>query len=273
MMNARKVVHSFLIGLMVNGVAIADSVVNDDSIISGSQCVGIDCNNGESFGFDTLRLKENNLRIHFQDTSSSAAFPTTDWRIIINDSSNGGQNYFGIEDSTTTNRIFTIRDTAPAHSFYMSQSGNIGFGTSSPVTDLHVNDSDTPTLRLEQNMNSGWQQQSWDIGGNEVNFFVRDTNSGSLPFRIAKSAPTDSAYLSSIGYLGVGTSNPTAKLHLVDSTNTGLHIENTINAENVRTLATLTNNGGVALELRDTSSGGEIWQMRNNNGFTIRQRK
>ena len=61
----------------------------DDVIISFSLCVGNDCVNGESFGFDTIRLKENNLRIHFQDTSNSASFPTNDWRIVINDSSNG----------------------------------------------------------------------------------------------------------------------------------------------------------------------------------------
>ena len=48
----------------------------DDVIIGFSLCVGNDCVNGESFGFDTMRLKENNLRIHFDDTSTSASFPS-----------------------------------------------------------------------------------------------------------------------------------------------------------------------------------------------------
>ena len=39
-----------------------------------------------SFGFDTIVLKENNLRIFFDDTSTSASFPRNDWRIIANDS-------------------------------------------------------------------------------------------------------------------------------------------------------------------------------------------
>ncbi|MEO0863652.1 MAG: hypothetical protein AAFY39_03505, partial [Pseudomonadota bacterium] len=60
---------------VVGGVAAADQVFVDDVIVQGSICVGIDCSNGESFGFDTLRLKENNLRIKAQDTSSSASFP------------------------------------------------------------------------------------------------------------------------------------------------------------------------------------------------------
>lgn len=46
--------------------------------IDGSLCVGNDCVSSESFGFDTVRLKENNLRIHFEDTSTAAAFPPND---------------------------------------------------------------------------------------------------------------------------------------------------------------------------------------------------
>ena len=43
------------------GPANADQVINDDLIVVGSECVGFDCASGEVFGFDTLRLKENNL--------------------------------------------------------------------------------------------------------------------------------------------------------------------------------------------------------------------
>ena len=44
--------------------ASADFVILDDLIVDGSACIGLDCVDGEAFGFDTLRLKENNLRIH-----------------------------------------------------------------------------------------------------------------------------------------------------------------------------------------------------------------
>ena len=57
----------------------ADQVILDDLIVDGSACIGFDCVNGESFGFDTIRIKENNLRIRAQDTSSTASFPTNDW--------------------------------------------------------------------------------------------------------------------------------------------------------------------------------------------------
>ena len=75
---------------LVAGAAQADQQIIDDLIVQGSICAGQDCVNGESFGFDTIRLKENNLRIKFQDTSNSASFPTNDWQLTANDSSNGG---------------------------------------------------------------------------------------------------------------------------------------------------------------------------------------
>ncbi|NNE11839.1 MAG: hypothetical protein HKN41_06270, partial [Ilumatobacter sp.] len=61
--------------------------------IDGSLCVGNDCVSSEAFGFDTIRLKENNLRLHFQDTSVGA-FPTNDWTLVANSSASGGDSFF-----------------------------------------------------------------------------------------------------------------------------------------------------------------------------------
>ncbi|HEY6045961.1 MAG TPA: hypothetical protein VIU65_05115, partial [Pyrinomonadaceae bacterium] len=51
--------HRFSLG------AVPDQVIPDDLIVQGSACVGLDCVNGEVFGFDTIRTKENNTRIQF----------------------------------------------------------------------------------------------------------------------------------------------------------------------------------------------------------------
>ena len=72
-----------------------DQVIPDDLIVQGSGCFGFDCVNNENFGFDTIRLKENNLRIGFDDTSSSAGFATNNWQIRANDSTSGGANFLG----------------------------------------------------------------------------------------------------------------------------------------------------------------------------------
>jgi hypothetical protein len=100
------VANGSFLGSLEEQTSAKDIVHLDDVIITGSLCVGFDCVNGESFGFDTLRLKENNLRIHFQDTSTSASFPSNDWRIVINDTANGGASYFGVEDSSAARHPF-----------------------------------------------------------------------------------------------------------------------------------------------------------------------
>jgi hypothetical protein len=186
-----------------------DIVHVDDVIIQFSLCVGNDCVNGENFGFDTLRLKENNLRIHFDDTSTSASFPKNDWRITINDSANGGASYFRIDDATNSKSPFTIEANAPSHSLYVDDGGNVGFGTSTPVVNAHIKEGNTPTLRLEQDGSSGFTPQTWDVAGNEANFFVRDATNGSkLPFKIKPGAPNNSLFIAADGDIGVGTQSP-----------------------------------------------------------------
>ena len=193
-----------------------DQVILDDLIVDGSACIGFDCVNGESFGFDTLRLKENNLRVHFQDTSSTASFPTNDWRIVINDSSNGGASYFAIEDANTARQIFKVTAGAPANSLHVDSQGDVGLGTSTPVVELHLKDSDTPTVRLEQDGSGGWSPQTWDVAGNETNFFIRDATNGSkLPFRIQPATPSSTLCLKSSGYVGIGTWEPAYELDVV----------------------------------------------------------
>jgi hypothetical protein len=191
-----------------------DQVIIDDLIIAGSACIGFDCCNGENFGFDTLRLKENNLRIRFMDTSSSGSFPSNDWQITANDSANGGANKFSIDDIDSGRTPFTIEAGTRSNALYVDDSGRVGLGTSTPAEDLHIWYGDTPTIRLHQS-GSGWAPQTWDLCGNEANFFIRDVTNGSrLPFRIKPSAPTDSFFMDSNGDIGYGTQNPGNINHL-----------------------------------------------------------
>ncbi|HVR38401.1 MAG TPA: tail fiber domain-containing protein [Thermoanaerobaculia bacterium] len=195
-----------------------DQVIPDDLIVQGSACVGLDCVNNESFGFDTIRLKENNTRIKFDDTSSSAGFPANDWQLTANDSASGGSSKFSIEDITGSRVPFTVTAGATTNSIFVDSSGRVGFRTSTPVLDLHVNTSNTPALRLEQNNTGGFTAQTWDVAGNEANFFVRDVTGGSkLSFRIRPGAPTSSVDISSDGDVGIGTASPQKKLHVLST--------------------------------------------------------
>jgi hypothetical protein len=201
-----------------------DIVHLDDVIVDGSICVGQDCVNGENFGFDTIRLKENNLRIKFQDTSNSASFPSNDWQLTANDSSNGGANKFSIDDIDGGRTPFTIEAGARTNALYVESDGDVGIGTSNPVVDVHVITGNTPTLRLEQDGSSGFTPQTWDVAGNETNFFVRDATNGSkLPFKIKPNAPTNSIYVDTDG-VGFGTGSPGFPIHLVTNSGTNAAI-------------------------------------------------
>jgi hypothetical protein len=190
-----------------------DVVTADDAIIQGSLCVGLDCVNNESFGFDTIRLKENNTRIKFDDTSTGTGFPNHDWQLTANDSASGGANKFSIEDITAATVPFTVTGSAPTNSIFVDSTGRVGFRTSTPVLDLHVATSNTPAMRLEQNNSGGFTAQTWDVAGNEANFFIRDVTGGSrLPFRIRPGAPTSSIDISASGNVGIGTASPSFKL-------------------------------------------------------------
>jgi hypothetical protein len=174
--------------------------------------------NGESFGVDTIRLKENNLRIHFEDTSTSAGFAANDWRIFANDQPSGGASKFSIDDVTGGLTPFTLRAGAPSNSIFVDSSGRLGLKTAAPGLDLHIATGNTPAWRLEQNSTGGFTAQTWDVAGNEANFFVRDLTSGSrLPFRIRPGAPTSSIDIAASGKVGIGTGSPGGRLDVFSS--------------------------------------------------------
>ena len=199
-----------------------DQVIPDDLIVQGSICAGLDCVNNENFGFDTIRVKENNTRIQFDDTSTSAGFATNNWQIRANSSASGGGSFLAFVDQGATGNsetgtiVFEVDAGAPANSVRVASTGKVGLRTATPVLDMHANTTDTPAIRLEQNNSGGFTAQTWDVAGNEANFFVRDVTGGSLlPFRIRPGAPTSSIDIAASGNVGIGTASPTnAKLYI-----------------------------------------------------------
>jgi len=217
----RKInLHGTSLTLAAGALSLAGSMAHAQTftsnvIIQGSLCVGVDCVTGESFGFDTIKLKENNLRIKFQDTSTSASFPSNDWQIRINDSSNGGGNYYAVEDVTGGRTPFLIEAGARANALYVEADGDVGIGTANPAVDLEIVTGNTPTLRLQQDGSSGFTPQTFDVAANEANFFVRDATNGSqLPFKIKPGADSDSLFVAANNNIGLGTGSPDGPLHI-----------------------------------------------------------
>jgi hypothetical protein len=159
---------------------------------------------------------------------------------------------------------FTITAGATTNSIFVDSSGRVGLRTSTPVLDLHINTSNTPAIRLEQNNSGGFTAQTWDIGANEANFFVRDVTGGSkLSFRIRPGAPTSSVDISSDGDVGIGTGSPSNKLHVLSSASGTTPSKVLIEATNAtvagREMLEMKNNGSAVMILNDTSSTNASW--------------
>ena len=248
--------------LLAGGTAAADQVIADDLIVQGSLCVGLDCVNNESFGFDTIRLKENNTRIKFDDTSTSVGFPANDWQLTANDSASGGSSKFSIEDVTGSKIPFTITAGAATNSIFVDSTGRVGLRTSTPVLDVHIATSNTPAHRLEQNNSGGFTAQTWDVAGNEANFFVRDVTSGSrLPFRIRPGAPTSSLDISATGDVGIKTASPETLQGGVTLNGTILQVRNTAdNAQFVLSAAGAGKVPDIKLENSDATATRRIFE-------------
>jgi hypothetical protein len=247
------------------GVAVPDAldfaqIISPDGVVYNSLCVGFDCPNSPSFGADTIRLQENNLRIHVDDTSTAGSFPNQDWRLEFNSNANGGAEYFRVIDATASRNIFTVEANAPSDSLVVDSGGRIGAGTANPVTEIHSANGDTPTLRLDQTTASGFAAQVWDVAGNETSFFIRDaTNGSTLPFRIRPGAASNTLVIDADSDVGIGTLTADEALHVKRSSDANVLIENTTGTSGNRIMTQYRNNGPVTVQYINTA--GDTWGL------------
>ncbi|MDB2407677.1 tail fiber domain-containing protein [Jannaschia sp.] len=239
--------------------AVADQVIEDDLIVKPALCAGASCVNGEQFGDDTLRLKTTNVRIHFDDTSTSASFPGRDWRIEINESVAVGMERFAIEDVTAGQFPFIIEGDAPSNALYVHDDGNIGMGTSAPQNNLEIVDGNTPGMRLTQNGSEGATAITWDIAANEVGFFVRETSNGfALPFRVFAGSASNSLVVRD-DKVGINEADPEVALHVSSSQGVGKLLMQDTGGSGPLRMLDLENDGAVQLFMNNTSKTDASW--------------
>lgn len=188
-----------------------DTFFADDVSAAGGVCAGTDCTNAEVYGFASIKMKENNTRIKFEDTSASPGFATTDWQISANDTTSGGANKLFFEDLTAATVPFLIEGGTPTNTLYVDSNGRVGVKTSTPARDLTIANPVSSIIRMEQ---SASPFQAWDIVANNNNFYVRDVNHEQNPFIIKQSAPYYSLVIESTsGNIGLGVVTPLYPVH------------------------------------------------------------
>ena len=88
--------------------------------------------------------------------------------------------------------------------------GNVGIGTTSPSAKLHLFNAGYPQVSLESNGGT------WQVGVSSGNDFA---------FRKGTTGSDYPLWLDSSGYVGVGTTSPTAKLHVYSTGNGELEVQ------------------------------------------------
>lgn len=176
------------VGLLPS-LATAQNVITQNTTIRDALCVGASCLNAETFGTDAILLSNFNNGINIKDTSA-ATFPSNDWRLVFNDSTEiatGGEDYFALEDVTGGTVPFRINAGAPATSFHLNSDGNIGLGTSMPIEDLHIEGGFQAGLRMNAALTPGGLR-SFQMTVNDAGFSVFNSGTGQTPFLIHPNA-------------------------------------------------------------------------------------
>jgi hypothetical protein len=113
------------VSALMTSSAAADQVVPDDLIVQGSICAGLDCVSDESVGANTLRLRENNVSIAFEDTSTIPGFASNDWTLATNERGNGGAERFALVDVTGGRTPLSVVAGAPDDALVITASGEL----------------------------------------------------------------------------------------------------------------------------------------------------
>jgi hypothetical protein len=122
-MSLRPLLAGAALALALAAPARADDLVADDQIVQGLECAGLDCVGNEAFGTDTLRLKENNTRLAFDDTTSGG--PANDWEVTANDSGSGGASYLAVTDKTTSRLPLRVMGASPTDALVLRPDGDV----------------------------------------------------------------------------------------------------------------------------------------------------
>ncbi len=180
-----------------------------DFILRGKLGIGQDCVNGENFGQEQIKLRENNVRFCFDDNSNDAT--NNNWIIEANQSTNGGLNYLAFGDFTDSTYNFVVERQNRNYAAYIKGT-NFGAGTQFPQKQMHFVYPVANTIRFEQDSTDTNTPQIWDVSFDDSGIAISDvTNSDEVPVFISNGIE-NAVYIDANGNVGIGTNTPSRAL-------------------------------------------------------------
>ena len=199
--------------IVKGGLGIAGSIYSSGTILTSSNIEG---NGVKTKGTSAY------LEMHDTDTLYSANPQSA---LVFRDGGNSQYSFMGpVNGSMLWNSWLPIElDTSAGVDFYLSLTGRVGLGTSSPTRKFSVHDNTDASFIF--NYNNGAHAL---YGGADSNQPWLGTSSNS-DLRLVTSG-TEKARITSAGYVGIGQQVPTSNLHIntgLSTTNyTGVKLEN-----------------------------------------------
>ncbi len=131
------------------GVSEAAVTYAENTSVQSNVCIGTDCLADETLVYPVLKVKENNTRIVFYDSTADSAGDS--WRMVANDSNNGGKHYFKFQSKDAQGVVFTRDDldagTPLLGSVVLGLTGSNGDSSSPEYADGTVLVGKADTLR------------------------------------------------------------------------------------------------------------------------------
>jgi hypothetical protein len=205
--------------------------IDNETAYTGSPCIqGV----SSSFGTNTIAINPAGGNVAINATTSS--YPL---HVVGNINLTGSILYNGVAITTGTGSIWTAGGGGVAY----YNGGNVGIGTASPATLLHLYSSASNTFLIQNTSSTGYASLYFQnstpanvfmgIGGSAVggifqsNFFIQSANGIVFNTNGNNSNGTVGMIINSSGNVGIGTATPTYPISVATTGGTGLEVNRT----------------------------------------------